>query len=75
MKLGPAPRTGPVQLGLENIEAGFELWTGGQGLTTTQYAVGGIQARAVMSGAGRSDARRRGRCDQPAVAMNDEQGG
>jgi len=28
---------------LENIEAGFELWTGGQGLTTTQYAVGGIR--------------------------------
>jgi Glycosyl hydrolase family 12 len=30
---------------LENVEAGFELWSGGHGLATTQYAVGGIRPR------------------------------
>jgi Glycosyl hydrolase family 12 len=28
---------------LENVEAGFELWTGGHGLATTQYEVNGIR--------------------------------
>jgi Glycosyl hydrolase family 12 len=31
---------------LENIEAGFELWSGGQGLATTEYIVRNVPRRA-----------------------------
>jgi glycosyl hydrolase family 12 len=31
---------------LENIEAGFEIWNGGQGLATTRYGVSGVRRPA-----------------------------
>jgi hypothetical protein len=41
-------RLGLVRPGwwMENIEAGFELWNGGQGLATTRYVVRNVRPRA-----------------------------